>query len=69
MPGLGDQQLAIGSLEEVVRVPARQEPRRGRGTCGIAEARLVAGQDPCTVQAVGAWAPAQRISTVPVVDA
>ena len=44
--GVGDQELAIGSLEEEVRVAAREEPRGRRGRRGGAERRLVAGEDP-----------------------
>ena len=42
---VGDQQLAIDSVEQEVGVAAREEPSRRRGE-GSPEARLVAGQDP-----------------------
>ena len=44
--GVGDQEFAIGSLEEEVRVAAREEPCGRRGPRGRAERRLVAGEDP-----------------------
>ena len=44
--GVGDQEFAIGSLEEEVGVAAREEPCGRRGPRGGAERRLVAGEDP-----------------------
>jgi hypothetical protein len=44
--GVGDEELAIVSLEQEVGVAAREEPCGGRGPSGGAEGRLVAGEDP-----------------------
>ena len=43
---IGDQQLPIGSLEQVVGVAARKQPRGRHGPPAGTERRLVAGQDP-----------------------
>ena len=40
--GVGDQELAVGALQQEVGVAARQETRGGRGRRRLAERRLVA---------------------------
>src|SRR5207249_3123169 len=44
--GVGDQELAVGAVEEQERVAARQESRRGGRARRRSERRLVGGEDP-----------------------
>src|SRR5712691_5125678 len=44
--GVGNQELAIDSVENEVGIAAREEPCACHGALGSAEGRLVAGEDP-----------------------
>jgi hypothetical protein len=55
MIGVGDQESAIGSLEEEVGVAAREEPSGRHGSRGGAERRLVPGEDPPVADRCPHW--------------